>query len=218
MPRLKKISIPTTGIWTEKSVEFYSIIAKACLKYNVYLSIGVSLDGVGEVYEKARGIPGGYDKVINTIKALKELSKDVEFQLGIGTTISSINIFDVYNLIEVSKKLEVGINFVVAAFSSTYFNNISLSDNVNFSPDAKEFLKKFLRERINKSPIFSEMPFYYEKFLEMMDEAERSIPCLFQDEGLVLDANGDVHYCINSETKVTFIKNQLPKYFSKQKI
>jgi MoaA/NifB/PqqE/SkfB family radical SAM enzyme len=200
MPKLRKITIPTTGIWTERSVEYYSAIAKSCLKHKVFLSIGISLDGVGNIYETTRGVPGGYEKVIATIKALKELNQKVEFQLGIGTTISALNVYDVYNLIEVSEKLEVGINFVVAAFSESYYNNTNLSDNITFTPEAKEFLKKFLKERIAKSPVFSEMPFYYEKVLEMMDGAKRSIPCPFQDQGLVLDATGDLHYCVNSRT------------------
>jgi MoaA/NifB/PqqE/SkfB family radical SAM enzyme len=34
----------------------------------------------------------------------------------------------------------------------------------------------------------------------MMDGAKRSIPCPYQDQGLVIDASGDVHYCVNSRT------------------
>jgi glycosyltransferase involved in cell wall biosynthesis/MoaA/NifB/PqqE/SkfB family radical SAM enzyme len=200
MPKLRKISIPTTGIATERSVEHFSAIAKACFKSKVFLSIGISLDGVDEVYEHTRGIPGGYKKVINTLLALKELNKEVEFQLGIGSTISALNVYDVYNLIEVSEKLELGINFVVAALSESYFNNTNLSDNITFTPEAKEFLRTFLKERIKKSTLFSEMPFYYEKVLKMMDGAKRSIPCPFQDQGLVLDASGEVHYCTNSNS------------------
>ena len=200
MPKLKKISIPTTGVATAPSVRYFSAIAKACLKYNVFLSIGISLDGVGEVYERVRGIPGGYPKVINTLLALKKLNKEIDFNLGIGSTISAMNVYDVYNLMNVSKELEIGINFVVAALSSSYFNNENLKDNISFTPEAKDFLTKFLKERIKSSPLLSEMPFYYEKVLEMMDGAKRSIPCPFQDQGLVLDASGDLHYCTNSQT------------------
>ena len=200
MPKLRKISIPTTGIATERSVQHFSAIAKACLKYKVFLSIGISLDGVDNIYDKVRGVPGGYKKVYNTLLALKELNKEVEFQLGIGSTISALNVYDVYNLLEVSEKLDIGINFVVAALSDTYFNNSNLADNISFTPEAKEFLRKFLKERMKQSSLFSEMPFYYEKVLEMMDGAKRSIPCPFQDQGIVLDATGDFHYCTNSQT------------------
>ena len=200
MPKMRKISIPTTGINTDRSVAYFSAIAKACLKRNVYLSIGISLDGVEGIYEHVRGVKGGYQKVINTLTALKELNKEVEFSLGIGTTISAMNVYDVNNLLEVSEKLDIGINFVVAAFSDSYYNNSNLSDNITFTAEAKEFLRKFLKERIKKSPLLSEMPFYYEKILEMMNGAKRSIPCPFQDQGIVLDASGDFHYCVNSNT------------------
>lgn len=49
-------------------------------------------------------------------------------------------------------------------------------DNISFTPEAKGFLKKFLQQRINESPLFSEMPFYYKKVLEMMEGAKRSMP------------------------------------------
>lgn len=200
MPKLRKISIPTTGIWTERSVSHFSAIARACLEHKVFFSVGISLDGVHDIYERVRGVRGGYQKVLDTLIALKKLNQDVEFQLGIGSTISALNVYDVYNLIEVSKKLDVGINFVVAAVSESYFNNADLVGNITFTPEAREFLRKFLKEQIREGSSFSEMPFYYEKVLEMMDGAERSIPCPYQDQGLVIDASGEVHYCTNSRS------------------
>ena len=200
MPQMRKVSIPTTGIATERSVSHFSAIAKACLEHKVFLSIGISLDGVEDVYDRVRGVPGGYKKVINTLVALKKLNQEIEFQLGLGSTISGLNVHDVYNLIEMSKKFEVGISFVVAALSESYFNNANLMENIAFTPEAKAFLKKFLKQQIDASPLLSELPFYYQKVLEMMDGAKRSIPCPYQDQGLVIDASGDVHYCVNSRT------------------
>jgi MoaA/NifB/PqqE/SkfB family radical SAM enzyme len=104
MPSLRKVSIPTTGIATERAVAFFSKIARACLEQRVFFSVGISLDGVGAVYERVRGVPGGYQKVINTITALKELNQEVEFQFGINPTLSALNVYDAYNLMEVSQK------------------------------------------------------------------------------------------------------------------
>ncbi len=200
MPKLRKLSIPTTGISTELSVRHFSAIATLCLERNVVCSIGISLDGVGEVYDRVRGVPGGYEKVINTLHALKELNQKVEFQLSVNPTISAMNVRDVHNLVEVSKHLELGINFFMATLSESYFNNLNLADSITMTAEDRAFLEAFLRQRINESPLMSEMPFYYEKALEMLKGAKRSIPCPFQDQGIVLDANGDFHYCTNSRT------------------
>jgi len=198
MPKLRKISIPTTGVSKVLSVQHFGPIARACLQRKVFLSIGISLDGVGEVYDRVRGLPGGFQKVLETLAALKELNKEVEFQLGIGSTISALNVYDVHNIVRLSEELELGVSFVVAAFSESYFNNLNLAENITLTPEAKEFLRTFLRERIAHGPVLSEMPFYYEKALEMLDGAKRAIPCPFQDQGLVLNASGDLHYCTNS--------------------
>jgi hypothetical protein len=94
----------------------------------------------------------------------------------------------------------VNINFFLAALSESYFNNTNLMDNIRLTREAKGFLKEFIQQRVNESPLFSEMPFYYKKVLEMMEGAKRSIPCPYQDQGVVLDATGDLHYCTNSRT------------------
>lgn len=200
MPRLRKISIPTTGVSKALSLKHFAPIARACLQRKVFLSIGISLDGVGEVYNRVRGLPDGFSKVMETLAALKELNKQVEFQLGIGSTISALNVYDVDNIVRVSEEMELGLAFVVAAFSESYFDNLKLADNITLTPDAKEFLRAFLQKRIADGPILSEMPFYYEKALEMLDGAKRAIPCPFQDQGIVLDASGALHYCTNSRT------------------
>jgi MoaA/NifB/PqqE/SkfB family radical SAM enzyme len=200
MPRLRKVSIPTTGIATELVVRYTAAIAKACLARNVVLSLGISLDGTGDVYERVRGVKGGYPKVLKTLIALKELSKDIEFSFGIGTTISNLNAHDLDNLVALSRDLELGINFAVAALADSYFNNLDLADNVVFSPEAKAIVRRFLTKQISESPLISEAPFYYRKALEMLEGARRSMPCSFQDQGLVIDASGDVHYCINSRS------------------
>jgi MoaA/NifB/PqqE/SkfB family radical SAM enzyme len=200
MPKLRKISIPTTGVSKVLSVQHFAPIAKACVERKVFLSIGISLDGVGEVYNRVRGLPDGFRKVLDTLAALKQLNNEVEFQLGIGATISALNVYDLYNIVRLSEEQELGLSFAVAAFSESYFNNLNLADNITLTREAKEFLRKFLQDRIAHGPVLSELPFYYEKALEMLDGAKRSIPCPYQDQGIVLDATGDLHYCTNSRT------------------
>lgn len=200
MPNLRKIGIPTNGIATNKCVSHFQKIAKACIEHDVLLSVSVSLDGVGEVYECVRGVEGGYQKLINTISKLKELNNEVEFNFSIGSTLSGLNVYDAYNLHEVANSLDVNINFVVAALSESYFDNKNLADNIMLNEEQKHFLALFLQERIKNSPSISEMPFYYEKALEMLNGAKRSMPCPFQDQGLVLNADGTLHYCTNSRT------------------
>jgi sulfatase maturation enzyme AslB (radical SAM superfamily) len=53
---------------------------------------------------------------------------------------------------------------------------------------------------MKNSPLISEMPFYYEKALEMLNGAKRSMSCSFQYQGLVLNSDGTLHYCTNSQT------------------
>lgn len=199
MPRLRKISIPTTGIATDRAAAMFPQIARDCLARNVFLSIGISLDGVEGVFEKVRGVPGGYAKAIATLVELKRINRDIDFQLSINPTLSALNVYDVPNLMDVSRKYDVDINFVLVALSESYFNNAGLMGNISFTPEAKAYLERFLRTRIDEAPLLSEMPFYYDKALAMLNGAKREIPCPYQDQGLVLDPSGDMHYCTNGD-------------------
>jgi len=199
MPNLRKIAVPTTGIATERTVRLVEAMARACAASDVVLSIGISLDGVGEVYEEVRGVPRAYNKVLKTIHALKTLQDEVDFNLAIGPTISALNVRDMENVRMLGKELDITTNYGVAAYSDSYFNNTELTDAMTFSREDKEYLKGFLAERMAEGPALNDLPYYYESMIAMLDGAERSMPCLFQSQGLVLDPNGDVHYCINSK-------------------
>jgi len=200
MPRLRKVSIPTTGLATERCVSMFSAIAKACAQRQVAFSVGLSLDGLGDVYKRVRGVPGGDKKVTNTLVALQKVSREIEFDVSIGPTISGLNVYHMGEMVEFSKKYDVDIAFQIAALSETYYNNADLKDNIAFTPEALVFLRKFLKEQTAQSPLLSETPFYYEKALEMLEGGRRAIPCPYQDQGLVMDPTGDVYYCINSRS------------------
>jgi len=42
------------------------------LKCVPMVGVGVSIDGIGEMHDRIRGIPGGFGLAVNTVKALRE--------------------------------------------------------------------------------------------------------------------------------------------------
>ena len=198
MQKIKKISLPTNGLATRQIINITRLIAKSCNRHNIFLSLGVSLDGVGECYEKVRGISGGFARVVATLNGLKELKDEVGFVFGIGSTISSLNVRDIPQLIEISRKTNIDINFVIAALSDSYYKNSEQADLVNFSKDELEYLEGIFNELIKRNGVFNEMSYYYREVNRMLGGRKRNLPCLFSNQGLVLDSNGDMFYCINS--------------------
>jgi MoaA/NifB/PqqE/SkfB family radical SAM enzyme len=86
--------------------------------------ICVSLDGIGETNDKIRGIPGDYQMAVEGIKELKKVDKEGKVQIHIGTTLVSLNIHQVPQLINLARDLGTSWAFSLFDTSSCHFNNI----------------------------------------------------------------------------------------------
>jgi radical SAM family uncharacterized protein len=74
----------------------------------------VSVDGIGEIHDKIRGMRGAFQR---TIEGIEEASKYVS--LAISSTITEENVDQVERIVELAERLKVGVNFQVAYDYST---------------------------------------------------------------------------------------------------
>ncbi len=74
----------------------------------------VSIDGIGEVHDKMRGVSGSFDKAMEGIKAAKG-----HISLSLSATITEENYFQAKDLVLLAEKLGVAINFQIAYNYST---------------------------------------------------------------------------------------------------
>src|SRR3989344_4300288 len=91
---------------------------KELLKIKPDIGVAISIDGIGEMHNEMRGIPGGFDKAIATVKKLKEIGV-TKLRLGFTATDKNVNhLSKVYNLSE-----ELGVEFThsFAQNSEFYF-------------------------------------------------------------------------------------------------
>ena len=76
MPRLKKLMIPSNVINRGSVQRQYPRIARYCAEHKIRLTLGVSLDGIGETHDKIRGVKGAFEKVMENIAFMKQLQKE----------------------------------------------------------------------------------------------------------------------------------------------
>ena len=74
----------------------------------------VSLDGIGDLHDTLRGIPGSFRKAVEGIEAARE-----EIPMAISATITKDNMHQATELVELAVKLHVSINFQIAYDYST---------------------------------------------------------------------------------------------------
>jgi MoaA/NifB/PqqE/SkfB family radical SAM enzyme len=199
MPRLKKLLIPSNVINRASVQEQYPRIARYCAKHRIRLTLGVSLDGIGETHEKIRGVKGAYAKVMESIEFMKELQKQVPFNMSIDPTIFSMNIHELQQLKDLAERLNMPITFQIASVAEDYYHNSDVVDVLSVKASDRNRLAEFLKRQVAESSLLDSLAYYYAEVVEHLEGAPtRGVPCPFADQGLLLNPDGSLQYCHNS--------------------
>ncbi len=87
---VKNVGIPTNGTMTEKTVEIAINVLESCPDLD--FGIDVSIDALGKDHDEIRGVPGLFEKAVQTYRELKKLEKTYpKFNVNVETTISAYN-------------------------------------------------------------------------------------------------------------------------------
>jgi|GEM_PF-516649 len=95
LPKLKSISINCNGLLIEKTISQVSEFNKICAEHGIDFVCSISIDGVGEIHDKQRGVSGAFDKAIKCLTELKNRGVGVQT----CTTITKDNIWGLEELI-----------------------------------------------------------------------------------------------------------------------
>jgi MoaA/NifB/PqqE/SkfB family radical SAM enzyme len=199
MPRLKKLMIPSNIISRPSIQKQYPLIAGYCAQHRIRLTMAVSLDGIGETHDTIRGVKGAFAKVMENITFLKQLQKEVPFNLSIDPTIFSMNVHEVQKLKDLAERLDMPITFQIAAVADDYYHNSELEQVLAINDESRTGLSEFLKRRVAESSFFDALAYYYAEVVEHLQGASsRGLPCPFADQGLLLNPDGSLQYCHNS--------------------
>lgn len=201
MPRLKKLMIASNVINRASVQKQYPRIARYCADHKIRLTLGVSLDGVGELHDRVRGVPGAFEKVMENVQFMKDLQKDVPFNMSIDPTIFSMNVHEMQRLQDLAEQLHLPITFQFAAVADDYYHNRNLEQVLTTDEPGRKSIIQFLKQRICEASLFDALACYYTEVIRRAEGATtRSLPCPFTNQGLLLNPDGTLQYCHNSQT------------------
>ena len=90
--------------------------------------------------------------------------------------------------------------FNMLRFTDAMLHNKELEESIGFKQREEEFMRKFFLDRVQEESVLSGQAFLYLHYADMIANGyKRTMPCPFQSQGLLLNPNGDLHYCENSE-------------------
>jgi MoaA/NifB/PqqE/SkfB family radical SAM enzyme len=201
LPRMRKIGINTTGLTPHRAIPMLTRIVKFCAEKNLLLSVRVSLDGIGDIHNQVRQVKAGFDKAVETIDAMQALAKEYSnFQFGIAATIFAMNLQDAENILAWSKARNLDIVFNMLRFTENMLNNKGLEEKIHFRQREEEFMRKFFLDRVSEESVLSGQSFMYLHYADMIANGyHRTMPCPFKSQGLMLNPEGNLFYCENSE-------------------
>jgi len=153
------------------------------------------------VHDQVRAVKKGFDKASQTIEAMHELSrKHDNFSFGIASTIFATNLTDAENILAWARKKGLDVVFNMLRFTDAMLHNKELEEQIRFRQREEDFMRKFFIDRVHEESVLSGQAFLYLHYADMIANGyKRTMPCPFQSQGLLLNPNGDLHYCENSQ-------------------
>jgi MoaA/NifB/PqqE/SkfB family radical SAM enzyme len=201
LPRLRTVGITTTGLTPKRAIPMLTRIVEFCASKGILISIRVSLDGIGDVHNQVRSVKNGFDKASQTIEAMQALAKQHEnFSFGIASTIFATNMEDAENILAWARTKGLDVVFNMLRFTDAMLHNSDLQEKIGFRQREEEFMRQFFLDRVQEESVLSGQSFMYLHYADMIANGyHRTMPCPFQSQGLLLNPNGDLHYCENSQ-------------------
>ncbi len=195
-PNLRRIDIPTNGINTQQVLDKIERTLAVLLPTPVKLSVTVSVDGVGDVHERIRGVKDIFPGIRKTIEGLKELSCIYPFlSVSLNTTITKFNVQDLENLRAFSRTAGVGINFTLAALSEIGVESIAKQGSFEIEVESGRLITTFIQEITEQKEMEKS---YGEFILHWLKTGERAAPCNFRKGRVILmEPDGNVYACGN---------------------
>jgi sulfatase maturation enzyme AslB (radical SAM superfamily) len=200
LPRLRKLTLNTTGLTPHRGIPMLTKIVQMCHERGVIFSTRVSVDGVGDMHNEVRRVKRGFDKAEQTIAAMKELQKSYPFNFGISTTIFSMNLNDAENILAWARREKLDIVFNMVRFTEAMLGNADLAKDIKPVNEEEQRMREFFLDRVRHDPLLDGQNYIYMHYADMIGNGyHRMAPCPFQTQGVMLNPDGGMFFCENSD-------------------
>jgi sulfatase maturation enzyme AslB (radical SAM superfamily) len=199
-PRLRKLGLNTTGLTPHRAIPMLTKIVELCHERGIIFSTRVSIDGVEDMHNQVRQVKRGFEKANQTIRAMQELQKRYSFNFGISTTIFHMNLDDAENILAWAKKQNLDIVFNMVRFTEPMLGNSDLAATCAPVGEEEERMRQFFLDRVRTDSLFDGQNYIYMHYADMIANGyHRLAPCPFQTQGIMLNPDGGLFFCENSD-------------------
>ena len=156
-----------------------------------HLRIAVSLDGLADAHDKIRGVPGAFDKAMQTIDYLKQ----AKFPgLRLSMTISETNSDQLLAVADLAKELNLELGIVPAHASPVHFQSLKVAPPKQevLLPQLDVFINRLLRSASPKSWLRAH---FARRVGQYITVSIPPFPCPAGRDFFFLQADGTIYPC-----------------------
>ena len=203
------VNLPTNGLLPERTAEW---VARICEENpELQLDLNVALDGLGEMQDSIRAVPGNFAKTLETLEAIQPCRQKYPLlRVNINTVICSEN-FDQVMAIAEYVKAHCAVdghyfNIIRGAAKDASLKQIPTHRLAALYKDIQTvydyYAEQVLRRRTGMARKIAQV--YYHGTLALHNKIQLEniaephpwpMPCTAGDTSIVIDFNGDVRSC-----------------------
>jgi MoaA/NifB/PqqE/SkfB family radical SAM enzyme len=199
LPSLRRVTITTNALQPRRVVQHCQQLLSLCQRHGASFFVGISLDGIGAVHDEMRNVPHAFHSVEGTVQQLRPLQTR-GLRMGINCTLTSRNLHDAGNVQQWAAEQGLPVNYIIASFADSFYANVDSQEELALGTEHREKLLNFLQALAANRSLGNLPAYFYADMSRMIQTGTaRSTPCVFQKDGFILDARGDMQYCMYSQ-------------------
>jgi MoaA/NifB/PqqE/SkfB family radical SAM enzyme len=184
-----RIVVSTNGFLTERILR----VAAAWRRDGLRIGIAVSVDGIGPMHDRVRGVPGAFRRVIATLRGLRALAYQPR---KVAFTVTRDNVRHLAAVHRLARRLGSQFSCTLAQDSPHYFRVEGQADHRAEAPLLAEQVARVARAELGGfSPRRWARAWYLQLLLETARNGARPLPCRAGRDFFFADWNGMLYPC-----------------------
>lgn len=180
-------TISTNGLLSDRIAQ----MTPDLLTRDPHLRIAVSIDGLADIHDRIRGVPGTFDRAIRTVQQLKQIGFA---GLRLAMTLSDANSDQLLHVAQLARKLNLQLSLVPTHASTVHFlTNDTAPANLNLLlPQLELYINQLLR---STSPRLWLRAHFADRVGKYIDATLPKFTCRAGSDFFFLQADGTVYPC-----------------------
>lgn len=207
--RVRSINLPVNGLRPQKLLSCVDEIFERCPALRVNLNL--ALDGIGDTHDRIRGVPGNFDRALESLDLLESLrSRRKGLRVHVNSVICRENLHEMIDLAELIRdRFELDGHYFQVIRGKPLDPELTELTRSEVEP-IYEALTPFHRHyadriqrrggpltgRVRRAGYLGVQHLYHQIQASNLDRHHRwPMPCSAGDNIVVVDANGDIRAC-----------------------